>query len=160
MALNAYMTITGQKQGAIKGSVTQPAARANTILVHSYDHEIISPRDPQSGLPTGKRQSQPVTILKEVDPSSPQLLAALTGNEILTTVEIQFSQLVGTAETPVYKVTLTNASITSIQQSMGSNIDDPAEIVLHEEISFTYQKITWTWNDGGKTAVDDWEAVA
>lgn len=22
----------------------------------------------------------------------------------------------------------------------------------------TYEKIEWTWNDGGKTASDDWEA--
>jgi type VI secretion system secreted protein Hcp len=27
-----------------------------------------------------------------------------------------------------------------------------------EEISFTYQKIEWTWTDGGITADDDWEA--
>ena len=27
-----------------------------------------------------------------------------------------------------------------------------------EEIAFTYQKITWTWKDGGITADDDWEA--
>ena len=28
----------------------------------------------------------------------------------------------------------------------------------YEEIAFTYQKIEWTWNDGGLTAMDDWEA--
>jgi type VI secretion system secreted protein Hcp len=27
-----------------------------------------------------------------------------------------------------------------------------------ETISFTYQKIEWTWVDGGITAQDDWEA--
>ena len=26
------------------------------------------------------------------------------------------------------------------------------------EIAFTYQKIEWTWNDGGIMATDDWEA--
>jgi type VI secretion system secreted protein Hcp len=159
MALNAYMTITGQKQGAIHGSVIK-TGHESTILVHSYDHEILSPRDPQSGLPTGKRESQPVTIVKEVDASSPQLITAVTNNETLTAVEIQFSQTAAGAatETLLYKVSLTNASIVSIQQSMGSNIDDPTENVLQEEVSLTYQKITWTWNDGGKTATDDWEA--
>jgi type VI secretion system secreted protein Hcp len=29
---------------------------------------------------------------------------------------------------------------------------------LQEEITLTYQKIQWTWNDGGVTASDDWEA--
>jgi type VI secretion system secreted protein Hcp len=28
-----------------------------------------------------------------------------------------------------------------------------------EEWSFTYQKIEWTWLDGGITASDDWEAA-
>jgi type VI secretion system secreted protein Hcp len=28
---------------------------------------------------------------------------------------------------------------------------------LQEEITLTYQKIQWTWNDGGVTASDDWE---
>ena len=27
-----------------------------------------------------------------------------------------------------------------------------------EEVSFTYQKIEWTFEDGGITAEDDWEA--
>jgi len=165
MALNAYLRITGQKQGVIKGSVTQ-TAHAGSILVHSYSHEIISPRDPQSGLPTGKRQSQPVSLVKEVDTSSPHLLLALTTNENLTTVQIQFWQTgaaTGTGagtETQLYTVTLTNASIASIEQSMGSNINSPAETVLQEEITLVYQKIEWTWNDGGVTATDDWEASA
>jgi type VI secretion system secreted protein Hcp len=27
-----------------------------------------------------------------------------------------------------------------------------------EEITLTYQKIEWTWTDGGVTAEDDWES--
>jgi type VI secretion system secreted protein Hcp len=28
----------------------------------------------------------------------------------------------------------------------------------YEEIAFTYQKIEWTWTDGGITSSDEWEA--
>jgi type VI secretion system secreted protein Hcp len=42
---------------------------------------------------------------------------------------------------------LTNASISSY-------VDHGTA----ETWSFTYQKITWTWLDGGITAQDDWEA--
>ncbi len=28
----------------------------------------------------------------------------------------------------------------------------------YEEVAFTYQKIEWTWMDGGITAMDDWES--
>ena len=53
MALNAYLKMKGQKQGEIKGSVTQKG-RENKIMVIAVNHEITSPRDPASGLPTGR----------------------------------------------------------------------------------------------------------
>jgi type VI secretion system secreted protein Hcp len=163
MALNAYMTIKGQKQGTIIGSVTQKG-HENTILIHSFSHEIDSPRDPASGLPTGKRMHKPVFFLKEVDKSSPLLWTALVNNENLTSVQIQFwapgvaAAGAAATEKQVYTVTLTNASIASMLQSMPSNVDpSTAKLPLQEEITLTYQKIQWTWNDGGVTASDDWE---
>jgi type VI secretion system secreted protein Hcp len=163
MALNAYMTIRGQKQGTITGSVTQKG-HESSILIHSFSHEIDSPRDPASGLPTGKRMHKPVYFLKEVDKSSPLLWNALTSNENLTSVEIQFwapgvAAAGGVAtDKQIYTVSLTNASIASMLQSMPSNVDpSTAKLTLQEEITLTYQKIEWTWNDGGVTASDDWE---
>ncbi|HUJ28631.1 MAG TPA: type VI secretion system tube protein Hcp [Myxococcales bacterium] len=54
MALMAYLTLTGQKSGQIHGSITQ-AGREKSIGVIAVSHQIESPRDPQSGLPTGQR---------------------------------------------------------------------------------------------------------
>ena len=42
---------------------------------------------------------------------------------------------------------LTNASVADDEQHGN-----------YETIAFTYQKIEWTWVDGGITAEDDWEA--
>jgi len=81
MALNAYLTLKGQKQGNINGSVTQKG-RENSILVHAFSQEVVSPRDPASGLATGKRQHKPLLIVKEIDKSSPLLWNALINNEI------------------------------------------------------------------------------
>ena len=69
MALNAYLTLTGETQGDIKGSVTQ-AGREDSIMVIATQHEIVSPRDAASGLPTGKRQHKPFVITKEIDKSN------------------------------------------------------------------------------------------
>ncbi|MEO6833074.1 MAG: type VI secretion system tube protein TssD, partial [Chitinophagaceae bacterium] len=91
MALNAYLKLKGQKQGEIKGSVTQKG-REGSIMVKAASHEIISPRDPASGLPTGKRQHKPLVITKEIDKSSPLLLTALCSNENLTSVVLDFYQ--------------------------------------------------------------------
>jgi type VI secretion system secreted protein Hcp len=133
-----------------------PNAAAGTLAIHGQkqldfppidltgvSHEIISPRDAGSGLPTGKRQHQPITITKQFDKTSPLLLKALVSNENLTSV------LIGLLRNgqQVATIKLTNASVSHYN--------------LHgmtETWAFTYQKIEWTWVDGGVTASDDWEA--
>jgi type VI secretion system secreted protein Hcp len=157
MASAAYLLVKGQKQGDIHGSVTAKG-HENTILVHSFDFEIVSPRDAASGLPTGKRQHQPLTILKEIDKSTPLLLNAFVNNENLVSVQLQFR---GTSadgrEIEIYTIQLTNASIVSISQSLpDTSVPQNAQMPLRENISLSYQKIQWTWIDGGITASDDW----
>ena len=142
-ALNAYLKLKGQKQGEIKGSVVQKG-KEGRIRVLAFNHSIMSPRDAASGLPTGKRQHKPFVITKELDKSSPRFLNAIYTNETLTSVLIGL--LLPNGET-MATVHLENAHV--------------SEDVQHghtEEISFVYQKITWTWTDGGITAVDDWQA--
>jgi type VI secretion system secreted protein Hcp len=160
MALNAFLTLKGQKQGSINGSVTQKG-RENSILVHSFSNEVISPRDASSGLATGKRQHKPLMILKEIDKSSPLLWNALVNNENLVTWQLKFwaPAAGGTAtEQQIYTITLTNASIASMREYMPDNLDpDKAKLPLLEEVTFTYQKIQWVWTDGGITAQDDWQ---
>src|SRR4051794_3294922 len=89
MALNAYLKLKGQKQGEIKGSVTQKG-REGKIMVIAVSHEIVSPRDAASGLPTGKRMHKPFVITKELDKSSPLLYSVLCTNENVSEWELQF----------------------------------------------------------------------
>jgi len=164
MALNAYLKLKGQKQGEIKGSVTQKG-REGKIAVIAVSHEVVSPRDAASGLPTGKRMHKPFVITKELDKSSPLLYNALVNNENIPEWELQFwaPQLKATAGTGTevqhYTVKLLNANIASIDFRMPNNKHpDLMKFAEYEEVAFTYQKITWTWNDGGITAEDDWES--
>jgi type VI secretion system secreted protein Hcp len=165
MALNAYLKLKGQKQGMIKGSVTQKG-REGKIMVIAVSHEIVSPRDAASGLPTGKRQHKPFVITKELDKSSPLLYNALVNNENIAEFELQFwtPQITGAAggsgaEKQHYTVKLTNANIASIDFRMANNKHpDLVRFAEYEEIAFTYQKISWTIVDGGITAQDDWES--
>jgi len=157
MALNAYLKLEGENQGEIKGSVTQ-TGREDTIMVIGFEHDIKSPRDAASGLPTGKRQHGPLTIIKEVDKSSPLLYSLLTQNENITKFELRFWQPSATGqEVQHYTIELTNASVSKIHQEMLNN--KYPENMNHKEreyVSFCYQKITWTWEDGGITTQDDW----
>jgi type VI secretion system secreted protein Hcp len=159
MALNAYLKLKGEKQGEIKGSVTQKG-RENKIMIIAVSHEIMSPRDPASGLPTGKRMHKPFVITKELDKSSPLLYSVLTNNENVTEWELQFWRPSPSgAEQQHYTVRLTNANIASIHFRMLNNKNpDLMKYAEFEEIAFTYQKIEWTWMEGGITALDDWES--
>jgi len=130
----ATVMATGAKQGPFSNT---------PIDVTAVSHEIVSPRDPASGLPTGKRQHKPISITTEWGASTPLFINALTNNETLTSV------LIGLLRNgkQVATIQLTNASVSQFDQH-GENVT----------LQFTYQKITWTWVDGGVTAQDDWEA--
>ena len=64
MAMMAYMHVKGQKQGDIKGSVTQKG-REGSIAVIAYHHSVVSPRDPQSGL-RGDLKHRPVVFREAI----------------------------------------------------------------------------------------------
>ena len=164
MALNSYLKLKGQKCGEIKGSVTQKG-REGKIMVIAVSHEVVSPRDAASGLPTGKRMHKPFVITKELDKSSPLLYQVLCTNENVSEWELEFwtPQLRATTGTGTevqhFSVKLTNANIASISFRMANNKHpDLMKFAEYEEVAFTYQKIEWTWKDGGITSGDDWEA--
>ncbi len=162
--MNAYMSVKAQKQGLIQGSVTQKG-REGKIMVIASDHFVLSPSDAATGLPTGKRQHKPFMITKEVDRSSVQLRAAFVTNENLPEVQIQYwtpnikaATGVG-SEYQYFTVTLSNARIANIRHVMHNNKNpELMRYAASEEIALVYQKITWTWTDGGITYSDDWEA--
>ncbi len=160
MALNAYLKLRAQRSGEVRGSSTQ-RGRENLNPVIAMSHEIVSPRDASSGLPTGKRQHRPLVITKEVDRASPILANILVNNENISEWELKFFKPSANrgVETHYYSIKLTNASIASIRTEMLNNAyPENASHAVREHIAFTYQRIEWTFLDGGITAMDDWEA--
>ena len=154
MALNAYMTLTGETQGEIKGGVTQ-AGREDSIAVYAVDHLVHAPLG-VNGLPSGSREHSPLVITKEVDKSSPLLINALVTNENITDLALRFWQPspVG-VEVQFYTIVLANASIVGLKTEMLNNkYPENMQHREREKVSFTYQTITWTWEDGGISAED------
>jgi len=161
MALNASLKLKGQKQGQIKGSVTEKG-REDSIAVIAVSHEVLSPRDAASGLASGKRMHKPLVITKELDKSSPLLYNALVTNEAITEWTLQFwrSDRAG-AEKASYTIILKNANIASIQFVMPNNKQPEfAKLAEYEQVAFVYEKIEWTWIEGGITASDSWQPRA
>ena len=156
-ALNAYLEVIGETQGLIKGSVTQ-AGREDMIMVIGFDHIISSSRDSETCFPA-RTNHQPIQITKEIDKSTPLLFAAFATNEILTEFRLRFWQPSNTGqEFQFYTIELVNARIVGIHQEMLNN--KYPENMQHKEreyISFAYDKITVTFEDGGITGEDDWQ---
>ena len=61
-------------------------------------------------------------------------------------------------ETQFYTIKLTNAQVAGIRfEMMNNKYPENMKHPEYERIEFTYQKIEWTWEDGGIQAEDDWE---
>ena len=150
------MTIDGAKQGKFKAE-GGPQFKGR-IPVHKYSVEVISPRDPASGQPTGKRLWKPVEIVKDWSAASPQIVQAIATNEVLTSVLIEIFRTEATGlEQLVGTVRLTNASVSSYHSyvSEGSQGDIPAGRAV-ESVQFTFQRIELTNPDGQTGVMDDW----
>jgi type VI secretion system secreted protein Hcp len=64
------MGVTGEVQGESLGSV-DISGREGTIAVYGFGHNLRLPVDPNTEMPSGKRQHSPLEVLKEFDKSSP-----------------------------------------------------------------------------------------
>ena len=152
MAYEFYVTIEGTKQGKFKGDNPNKAHK-DQITGLAFDYAVIAPRDPASGLPTGKRQHKPVTITKRWDAATPQLFKALVTNEVLKWVKIEFVKTSSAGKEYVYhKLTLTDATVVDIHQHAN------AETLEQEDVSFIFRKIEIENVDGKTVAIDDWSS--
>ena len=158
MALNAYLTLTGETNGKVEGSCTQ-SGREGLMEIYGFSHEVIAPRDAASGLPTGKRQHKPISVTKPIDKATPTLLTLLTNNENITEWKIDFWRPSRSGkEEQFYSIELVNASVAGVRaEQLNNKYEENMKHEVREHIQFTYQKVIWTWNDGGITAEDDWE---
>lgn len=171
MALQAWIALKSAKQGQFKSETTLAKRRDKWMPVVAFTMGIVSPRDPASGLPTGKRQHQVVTIVKQWGAASPQALTACATNEVLTEIDIEFTRppTGGSGDDVVYQtVRLTNATFWQITRFTGrpeGGEDTPfsghtgtSDMMELERWAFTFQKIEVQDNDGKTSFADNWAA--
>jgi type VI secretion system secreted protein Hcp len=158
------VAVTGVKQGEFKVDVgfTELAGEAakHQCEIDQFSFGVKTPRDPQSGLPTGQRMYDPVAFVKAKGASSTQFYNALVTNEALMVVIFDcYGQDPKSGKIVLaHSVKLTNASVASIGFQM-PNLRDPAlmKYTDTETITLTFQKVELT-GAGGVTAADSWEA--
>jgi type VI secretion system secreted protein Hcp len=160
-----YVWFKGATQGVIGGHGSWPGeddqkGREDSCLVQMFQNEILIPYDQATGQASGRRVHKPITITKRIDKASPKLSQALTSGETLTEVKFEFYRVnpMGGQE-KYYTIELTNAKIVNMKQWFPITADQTKSAYSHlEDVSLTYQKITWTWVKGGVSSMDDWQA--
>jgi type VI secretion system secreted protein Hcp len=130
--------------------VPNAAGREDTIEIFGFSHEITSPRDAASGLPTGKRQHKPFTVIKAVDAATPHLFQMLSSGETTSSVRITCRRVPAKKGDPssiqTYSVELEQAKVVDIRTETVGERSENLPHQAREHVSFTYQKITWTWH--------------
>ncbi|MBU1701599.1 MAG: Hcp family type VI secretion system effector [Candidatus Eisenbacteria bacterium] len=160
MPMPIHLTIEGMTQGAFEGPVKMKG-REGTVLVQALVHEVLMPRSPQTGLSTGKRMHNPLVVTKELDKISPQLyLALVTGEHLTVTLKwYRPNPEGGASEQHYFTTTLTNAVLVSIKEYIPNVLDARNNNFTHmEDVSFTYEKIVWTFVPDGVESEDDWQS--
>ncbi len=127
-------------------------------MVQAFNHEVRIPRDPQSGLSTGKRVHNALSVVKVFDKSSPKAYQALCTGEHMKNVTIKWYRIDPQgAEEHYFTHVVEDAIFVSIRPWMPNALDPQTEGFTHmEEWMFTYKKIRWTWEVDGVEAEDSW----
>jgi type VI secretion system secreted protein Hcp len=139
MAVNAYLIVDGRP-----GPST---SKTNAIDIMSFSWgasmaHVIGPGSSGSESRAGRANLADLNIMKVLDKTSPLLFDDCVTGNILATVTLFYDKPVGDQQEDYFKITLTNALITSVQQSGSS--ENPVE-----SLSFAYQQIKVSYNPEG-----------
>jgi len=144
----------------IKGESTQASmGREGSIECVSYEQSVRTAREASTNMVTGRRQHQPIKIVKRIDASSPLLMKALTENQ---KIEAAFKFYRpnpsgdGTTE-QFYTVQLKEGNVSSVKQVVHDTIAAATVgLAPMEEVEFVFKEIIWRFEKGGVEHPDKW----
>ena len=148
-ALESYMSINSDSLGVVEGdTITQ--GREGMHVIYDIQHQIEVPIDPNSGNPTGVPIHNLFMITTHLGKGTPELYEMLmTGDRSDITIEYYRIDAAG-REVNYFTVTLEDAVIIDILHEKPDVIDENNK-PYHDMISlsFSYRKITWTYQVDG-----------
>jgi type VI secretion system secreted protein Hcp len=142
--------------GDIKGDADD-AKHKEWIEVLSYSHGISSPDSP---LNPNSGRSQPFSILKLVDSSSPLLMKAMGDGDKSPVIlhALKYNESSGENDDHYYTIHLFGARIVSIRNGPESGLSSTgATAPPTEEVTFVFGRIDWTYEETGITYSEDWQ---
>ena len=138
----------------VVGKSTQPEAGGIECL--AYELNVTTTRDAGSGMATGRRQYEPLLIRKRTDQTSPALAKVLSQNQVVDATLKFFRKKLNRTYELYYTVNIAQGRIASLR----SYLPDPAapagsSQVMTEEVSITFNKITWTHVPSNSSVEDE-----
>ena len=122
--------------------------------INDFNHTIAPGIDAASGLPTGKRQHKPFTIIKRVDNATPLFASMLISNDGIDSWSLKVSRKDAQGRSRLIQTTeLAGARVCGAGQGVVE-----AKHETRERVLFCYQRITWTWHESGTSYEDSWES--
>ncbi len=162
MADNIYLTLKGKSQGNIEGEPTLKShGRDKTIECIEYELGAHAPFDNLSGMPSGKRQYAPIKIRKRIDMATPLLWHAFAMNESVDG-EFKFFRPHKAGDTEMFfSIKFTNGRIVGMKNVVLDTWDAQKKPYPPlDEVTFVFEKIEWTYTQGGKSAADEWSQTS
>lgn len=155
--VHLYLKANGQD---VKGESTQTSlGREGSIECIHYEQAVKTAREAATGMVTGRRQYEPLKVIKRIDKSSPLLMKALTENAKIDGVFKFFRPNPkgdGTTQ-QFYTVDVKEGHIASVNQYVPETLHkDWVNYPPLEEVTFIFRTIKWTFTDGGVTHEDSW----
>jgi type VI secretion system secreted protein Hcp len=157
MAQTVHLTLKVGEEVVEGESTIEDMDRDLTIECLSFNYALTTPRK-ASGHMTGKREHQPLTIVKHIDKSSPLLFKALClTSDCEATFNFYRSAEGVEGDENFYRIVLKKARIIKVAQTsedatMGGDKAPPAL----ETVSFTFEDIVWTYIKTGAEHEDSW----
>lgn len=149
------MKVTSSKTGVIKDQ-GMPAKHSDKIELIGYSFDAGTPTA-GTGAATGRRTHNPLSVTKNSNQSSVLLFGAQSKSEVLSKVVLEIWKTNPQGQEIMEQtIELTNAVITYFRQGYDNNPAPGGNRGPVDEIRFAYQKITYTYVNGGITTEDNW----
>lgn len=147
MTMPFYVQLKSRKQGTLAGD-SPTKGREDWTQGVTFRYELISPRDPATGMPTGRLQHA-LSFTKRWSRSSAQLFSAAMNNDVLSNVIFEFVWPANAREGErlFQRISVEQASIASMRQSI-SEAAQGAGAPEVEEIALTFQSIDLEYAPG------------
>lgn len=146
---------------AVKGEIVFKNHEGNELkgprdngssLVYEFAHEVYLPYEKEENKIQGSRKITAFTIVKAIDPLTPQLYQICSNGQMCKEIKITLYRIgmqTGEEE-PYFHYTLKDAKIVSVQNWMPPTYDPKNEGVGHlEKVSILARTFVWEYIEGG-----------